>query len=740
MKLNIWKIAIVALGAALVFTGCKKDEKDNDSVSVSISAVSSAFDNGKATLLLKLSGKTDSDVKVTLSESGTLPDAKLSYDKSVTIPAGESFKEVAVSANAEGLEAGEYTATFTIASASGATVGTPKEASVTLAVNTVAKVEVNIDADGSFTDNKATLAVSLKKAVTADVTVTLKAGEDVASGCIAIPADALSFTNPVTVAAGSKNVDVEVSVDPSKLTPGEKYQANIVIDAVSDNAKIGTDDAVVISYEMPVTAKLREDWTVSFAGEYEKDGTVYHDIEVSGTAEEEGYYLFIYQKGTVASNFESVSEYLQYLESNVIGPSIGTEDAYQIKTGNTGWLYYKLSVGDYEIWMVGCSASGHVTGDYTTNEFSIEPSEEMKAVYDKYLGEWQLDSPRMPWTISEKVYGASYTITGIEGMDWPVEAILNDDLQLEIHAQADVVDSYEVTYQGSTYDCTVGLFGIDNSEGYFWTGTYVIAYGDFDEDGNITLTPGTVSSSSGEYTLGTMIFIAQDKGGQGAFSISNNSCGLPNMLIDPNNIEVDDTPVVTATYDSFIGTWSFGGGWGIEIAPSETENTYVFSIGEGYEAVAKFEDGKLALYDQVFGSFTHDTYGACSFMIGGVFAYGGSEYIYYISNNGQDVTKITRIFTGELHESGNITLTPGSCEYGDYVAFRYRWFITEEGENQYKGNYLTDPIYLSDIVKPYEEEEEPASVAKPFKVESRIRALRSKSARVTAESLSELVR
>lgn len=706
------KIAASLIAAAALLAGCDMLESVGSTPEVSISALNDSFDQqGEAVVQVALSSYALEEVTVVLSASGDLASA-VTMEKAVKIGVASKTANVTVKIDLSQVKQ-DSSVKVAISSATGATVGSNKEVSIAVKAGAVAEeaAVVSIESDDEFAaDATAHVTLKLNKALSTDVSVELavKSSEEYAT----IPADALTFENPVVIKAGQTKAEITVTLNPASLVSGDNY-ALIAVGNVSGNASAAKDANVTILYTKAVTANLRSDWKVEFTGEYEEEGNVYHGITVSGVSDTQTYYLFVFDKGTIAANFDSTEEFLQYMETYVIGPNIGTENASRIKVGPETWLYYKLPVGGYEAVLAGCSESGHLTGDYASTEFDIEPSEEMKAIYEKYLGEWQLNNPKLTWTISQKVYGASYTIDGVEGLDWPVEAILNDDLQLEIYVQQ-VADSYSVkASDGNTYDCTVSLYGIDSDPnmGYYWTGDYVIAYGELDDDGNIQLTGGTVSSSGNTYTLGMMIYIAEAKSADKAFSITSNYCGLPNVLINPANIPSEDTPVVSATFDQFIGNWLFGE-YPIAVTAAEAENTYIFSIAEGFECLAYFEDGAMTLYDQKFGEeWEHDTYGSCQDFIAGLFSYNGKTYAYYFYNNGQDFDKHTKIFTARLHESGNITLEPGSCEYGDYVGFRYAWVITNP-DSQYagQGNKYVD-VSFPEVVVPYIEEEEPSEPA-----------------------------
>ena len=708
------KIAAAMFASAALLAGCDLIESVGTTPTVTIAALSDTFDaQGEANVSVMLSSIALEEVTVSLTATGDAA-AAVTMDKIVKIGLGSKSQALTVKVDLAQIKA-DTKVTIAIQSAVGATVGSPKEVSIAVKAGAASEdpAVVSIESDDQFAaDATAKLTLKLNKALSTDVSVELavNSSEDYST----IPAEALTFENPVVIKAGQTKAEVKVILDPATLVSGDNY-ALISVKSVSGNASAAKDAEAQILYTKAVTENLRSDWKVEFSGEYEEDGQVFHGITVSGVSDTQSYYLYVLEKGTIAGSFDSYGDFLQYVETYIVGPSLGTENAPRIKVGPETWLYYKLPVGGYEVVLVGCSESGHLTGDYATTQFDIEPSEEMKAVYEKYLGEWLLNNPRLTWTISQKVYGYSYTITGLEGLDFEVEAYLNDDLQLEIYSQEAVAENYIVTdSKGVDHTCTVGLYGLDDEDGYFWTGEYLIAYGELDEDGNIYLAPGKVANQEKEYTLGTMLFIAiENVEDGGAWSLSRAYNDLPNYLINPANIEVEETPVVDAAFEDFCGYWNFGG-YGIDIYAGEEENTYVFSFGEGYEAAAKYEDGKLTLYDQTFAPFEHNSYGACTMILGGIFSYNNAEYFYYFSNNGGNFDSITKIFTAELHESGNITLVPGECEYGEYVGFRVRWIIINESSDYYgQGNSITETIYFSDIVKPIEEEEtdEPAAIS-----------------------------
>lgn len=698
----IIRFVLLTLGATALLASCNLFNKEE--AFVSISSKTPSFVDGKATLTVSLSEAASKSVSAAITVAGTVPSDKIICPKSVVIAAGSLSEDIPVEVNVDALEAGNYEASFKLSEVQGAKLDPSKDA-VTLTLSKEAEVVAEVfisSASESFASNKAKFTLALDKAVKSPVTVNLEVLTNV-EGFFAIPAASLSFTNPVTIAAGSTSAEVEVALDPANIRKGVSQYAVISI-ASAVNAQVATTKTkAYIEANIPLTANLRSDWTVSFAGEIEEEGVVNHGITVAGVGSNTTFYLFVEDKGTIASLFpDGMDSFVRSLNDIVVS-NLGTEDAFEIFKGDGTILNKKVPVGEYEIWLMGCDAEGYLNGDYATNTFTIEPTAEMKAAYPQFLGEWTLSDPKLTWTIAEKVFGYSYTVTGLEGMDWPVTAYLNDDLELVFPTQ-DILDSYEVTdNNGTKHDCTVALYGIDNDPngGYFWTGNYSIAYGKIDDNNNIVLTGGKViDNSNKEYDLGTMIFIAQEKNGTGAWSLSGSACGLPNLLINPANIETETSPVVAASFNDFIGVWDFDGD-PIEVTAGSEANTYNFVIGEGLEAIARFEDGTMTVYDQILNNFEHQNYGACARFLGGTFVYGGKPWVYYIFNNGGKAESITKIFTAQKHESGNITMVPGACMYGEYVAFTYAWVITDPSSPYVGNGNEYGSVDLDIVVKPY---------------------------------------
>lgn len=641
MKTNIWKLAVAGAAVLALLAGCNKPtEPEKVTPKVTITA-GSAFVNGAATLTLTLSSAATSEVTVTLGAEGTIPAANLTYNNTVKFAAGSTSQTVPVTVKTDGLAGGSYVASFSIKSATGAEVGSPSDASVTLTVTEEATPSVvNITAsDAEFVNNKATLTLVLDRAQKDAVSVTLAIAAEV-EGYTAIPAEALTLENPVTFVAGETSKVISITADPAKLPAGESWTV-ISIASVSSNATIGNKKSVYIMATNAMEAKLREDWTVAYVGEEEYEGEMYSVIDVKGLGETGTYYIFIYEKGTVAANFDTVTEYLQFMEDNAIAPYLGTSDAYQIKDGDTGWLYYQFPVGEYEIWLAGCNAVGHLTGEYTTNTFSIEASQEQLDAYAKWIGEWDVtrQSVMDKWVITEKVPGGSFYIQGIDGNSAYISDILveaqydaaNDEIVISTQENIKVMKIDGVDY----YFSLIGLY--QNSTG--------LVSGDFDlarisKTGENTATiksGGKVNLSGKTYDVTGMLFFAVPKGESNGYVFDGQVFYLwPETMT--KIVANENDPV----FNSYLGTWNIvrmDSEWDDASSSykevGEVSDTWTFTskvAGRSFtiSGIEGYEDLVIvAEYDAETGGFSISeqdiVIGGYTFLLAGMFYYPGDE-------------------------------------------------------------------------------------------------------------------
>jgi len=552
MKTNIWKIAVAALAAASVLVGCAKQPEQGATASVSLKA-DAAFSNNAATLTLTLSEAAASEVSVTLGVEGDLA-SKLTWNPVAKIEKGAKTQTVAVTVNPDGLAAGTYSAKFAIKSVTGVTVGSPAEATVTLTVGESEVVPtVSIDAyDEAFADNKASLTLKLSAAAKADVSVALALATEYDDYNV-IPASALTYTNPVTIAAGQTSATVDFTLDDAELPAGSNW---LVVDIESaEGATVGSQKRAMIEAVKKIEAKLREDWSVEYAGEKEYEGSTVSVMSVSA-GETDSWYLFMVDPEEIAE-VGTLSDYIQSMEDYEIAPYIGTEYAYNIRTGATDILYNRFTVGEYTFYVFGCDEQGHLTGDYAQTSFSLEPDDVMKAAYDSWLGEWVLS--RSSIQIVQDVQYVSYKISGILGSEYEVDAILGWDGELIIKNTMDIVKG-------------VGFFGLTSSYN-LWFGDMNVAVATLAEDGQSAQLVGLDSPDSSRGSFSMLAFLDYSDEENISFAVDG-TVNLPATLNRPAT-EVDPN------YAKWLGTWSVEG-FDLPLTIAEDVTNQSFTMGLFY--------------------------------------------------------------------------------------------------------------------------------------------------------------
>lgn len=693
------KIAAALLVSAAMFAGCDLLENVGSAPEVSLTALSEFDAQGEAVVQVVLSTYALEEVSVVLAASGDAA-AAVTMEKAVKIAVGSKTQNVTVKLDQDKVTA-DSVLKISITSATGATVGSAKE--VSFEVKALEKPEdpgtVSIESDDEFTEGAANITIKLNKALKEDVTVELEV--KTSSEFASIPAAALAFDNPVTIKAGQTSAAVKVTLNPELLPTGDNY-ALIGIKSVSGNANPAKIAEVLIIYTKQIVANLRQDWSISYDG-YNPEG--YDEVGINVASETQTYYLSIYYDGTIAENFKSVTEYLQWFESTQIAPYIGTEDAEAISVGSKTARYNRLDPESYEVFIVGCTEEGHVTGDYATTSFTVEPTSDMLAAVEAFLGKWVVN--HHTWTI-ESAGSVYFTITGIEGEDdLPVEAFINWDGNLEIQNQPYI---YEDENQ------TVGLYGLaDNS---LWTSSgFTIVEAILAEGGeSAVLTPAISPNGSPFESMAFLQYSVSDQ----KYRLYSDQIALPAEMKRPQETVTETTPVKAGAYEDFLGTWRYGD-FDILVEAMEGDSLYFVSGFPGQsqydKPVAAFSDGTLVLTEQSLGTWDNTNYGKCVDLFNAVFSYSDKEYRAYAWNT--DTPAV--VFTAQLHESGNLTFAPGTVtlKFNDgssqdtpVIGLVYSWMIIEDGSENYgRGNYAST-MYLDGTIAVTPVEAAPSVVAK----------------------------
>lgn len=253
--------------------------------------------------------------------------------------------------------------------------------------------------------------------------------------------------------------------------------------------------------------------------------------------------------------------------------------------------------------------------------------------------------------------------------------------------------AWAVTYPDPEFDPTTVkvsgtgevqyVFGMMTQEAYKATSIKEIVNGDLDGDEELELLSGDQEfnleiTESGDYVA--YIYGVAD--------------GAPTLQYAELAFTVGNLDF--SAYEAFLGDWYFDASSDVMITLSVDKKGRTYSVsglpGEGaapatYPAViATFDKAAnaLVLSEQDLNTFVLSQYGDCMAHLSGIFTYNDVEYNYY-PFNGDDMNVI---FSATMGADGDLTVTPGSCAYGQYAAFNYNWTILG-GDNAGKGNSAT---------------------------------------------------
>lgn len=253
MKNYFYIVATLSLAFGLMTISCQKEdniEKNQPTVSISADASFNAENIAKLTITLSATSEKDIEVKLAKADvqSGKT-NVSANFDKKVTIAAGKTNATIDVEADIFSLESGDYQAAIKIESAEGAKIGEKAVAYINFSY--AFKPEVNLYADPSFAgDKKAKLKITLSKATTVPVVVTLETDPQ-------SKAEA-EYEKTVTIPAGQTQTEIDVTVKiPENIVPGI-YPVTLKIASV-ENGFAGTVKSIKIDLSYPFAVTITVD-------------------------------------------------------------------------------------------------------------------------------------------------------------------------------------------------------------------------------------------------------------------------------------------------------------------------------------------------------------------------------------------------------------------------------------------------------------------------------------------------
>ena len=281
------------------------------------------------------------------------------------------------------------------------------------------------------------------------------------------------------------------------------------------------------------------------------------------------------------------------------------------------------------------------------------------ASYEDFLGTWAMtEGTPYEFTVSKKVAGQSYTVSGLNGAETAkygigtplvVEARYENG-KLTIASQ-DISEPYVDPDDGNTYtDKFCGRYVASDGSKYFDSkmGRVIVTFA-MQDTGNIELRPGT--TEDGESYIGMRFYQVPPSGS--AYAQDNFETVLPNVAIrgaEP-----------TEAYKKWIGNWSIDGTV-YTISKGVTNQNYVmgsFYSGFNVSAVVDFDAttgdilfifGETGQSVTASGGATYDLYKAGSYN-GGYMAYGDEDgvicrFILASGGNSASIKPVTYDYNG----------------------------------------------------------------------------------------------
>ena len=319
------------------------------------------------------------------------------------------------------------------------------------------------------------------------------------------------------------------------------------------------------------------------------------------------------EKTAVAPNYEY--DYT-YSDAGTVHHTVAWIGLFGNNLSTGGWTYF--SDIDYL----------YFPANWTKTEDGIGGGDEDPG-YAKWLGQWNASRQTRTynpatqewdytgavttdtWTISEKVKGVSYEITGLSGRNVKVEATYNPDGSFSIPNGQTEIGS--VTFQGDDYACSVSLQGAylkPDGTSTRINGAFDICTATFTSDTEADLISSTINVSSlgGNLQLSALRLYATDPTDGKVYTFdSYNMTNLPNKL---TKVGGGSTGGDKAAYESYLGSWSWYSAaddtnYLFTVEPYEVNASYLVD-GFGLPIEATYNDGKLEFFGQYIGS--SDTY------------------------------------------------------------------------------------------------------------------------------------
>lgn len=344
--------------------------------------------------------------------------------------------------------------------------------------------------------------------------------------------------------------------------------------------------------------------------------------------------------------------------------------------------FAELAPGFYYAVAAGIDKNGLPTGSYAATKFE-KKDPHVALDYDGFIGTWVIDNKK--WVIEENEKDKSYkvytdVIPQLQGIALN-GAYLDGKFAFMETAIGQVGTYTDLVLSGESYSYSDDFFGLkvnyEDPQPIFIVSAL--------NDGSFELIPGTVECNEKSYTFNYMELW------------DNTAAGFKDVKYAAVPKTIKPYVPSTATYDDFIGTFSF------QTSNGQQSGTMTWAISENEKGVSYYIEGVpgpvqakiVALYDSeqhafvlkeqnVEGTYNHSTYGEVTdFIFGAQFSANGKDYWSWPANNDEpDV-----IFTMSLEE-GTYSVTAGSFD-----GLTYKFGYHGKLHGQYDGYELSFATY-----------------------------------------------
>lgn len=361
------------------------------------------------------------------------------------------------------------------------------------------------------------------------------------------------------------NTGIGVEITLSDLSPKTDYRMIVRgyrVDTSGDKYLYGV--AADLSFKTTSFYQENQDWTVTVtSGDTTYEGYPFKVTNTVASASSDKYFFTVYKKnivdpfngdldGFISSIIEAEVEDLQ-AEAKEAGKTLA-----DILYSGTGSTYYRLQFGTYYMFAIGLSDTGEPTGSFAYTVYTNEPSEEDKAAYNKWLGNWVSSNGLI--TVEAKELCSSYTVSGIvpalsgTGFDGVIETSFGTNGNMLFNSYT--ITNYTDSSYGSIDIAFEGCMPRSDGNGYSpISGNYTIAEAVLSADGkSAQIQPKTINLASGSsVTLSGMNVYGHILGGEYAgYYLTYNVAADPFMLPAAINRPSDSG---SDSYNKWLGNW-----------------------------------------------------------------------------------------------------------------------------------------------------------------------------------------